>query len=72
MEGGVASSITKCVRVFDNDFVDPPVVNAEANVDTFNCNDFTLDWTDAGTSEWKFVWCVCGDNSNNIFVLRLF
>lgn len=80
-EGGSASSITKCVRVFDNDFVDPPVVNSEAHVDSFNSNDFTLDWTDtANDIEWKFVWCVCGDSGgpppvvapNNVFVLRLF
>lgn len=80
-ENGSASSITKCVRVFDNDFVDPPVVNSEAHVDSFNSNDFTLDWTDTNNDlEWKFVWCVCGDagvappvvTPNNVFVLRMF
>ncbi len=61
---GTASSITKSNRILTP--VDPgaPTVDGEADLDSFNDNDFTLDWTDAASSAWKFLWLVCGDDAS--------
>lgn len=62
METGASSNITHCTRVL-NATTTAPTVNGEAQLDGFNALDFTLDWTDAATALFKFLWCVCGDEA---------
>lgn len=49
------SSATKC-----NGSLDQAATNSEADLDSFNATDFTLDWTKA-VNALRFLWLVCAD-----------
>lgn len=55
---GIMSSITKIARVLRST---DRVVLSEAQLDSFNSTDFTLDYTTVDSNAYKFTWCVCGD-----------
>lgn len=58
---GTMSSITKTLRVMSA--ADQSVL-AEANLDSFNDFDFTLDYTTIDGNAYKYTWVVCSNNIN--------
>jgi len=38
-------------------------VLSEADIDSFNTLDFTLDWSNVGPNAFKFIWIICGDSA---------
>ncbi len=63
MNVGRASSITKLARHFTVPTTGAPTVDGEANVDSFNPTDFTLNWTDAAADLYRFMWIIAGDGA---------
>ncbi len=55
---GTMSSITKTLRVMD---ASDQSVLVEADLDSFNDNDFTLDYTTVDGSAYKYTWVACND-----------
>lgn len=56
---GGSSSITKLARILNA--LNTPTVDGEANVASFNALDFTLDWTNAASAAFRFMWVIAGD-----------
>lgn len=54
---GIMSSVTKLVRYHNPS---NQAVLTEADLDSFNATDFTLDWTTVDGNAYKFIWLVCG------------
>ena len=57
-EIGIMSSSTKCLRVFN---VLTQAALMEANVDSFNALNFTLNYTTVDSNAYKFGWIIIGN-----------
>ena len=58
---GRASSVTKCTRILNPSLDDTPIVGAEANLDSFNNTNFTLNWTTVDEIAHSIGYIICGD-----------